>query len=69
VLPLYRIHNYADQFKRYAREHPDLQFQLTPVGCGHAGYTVEQIAPMFENVPENVILPPEFKAVLQGLDP
>lgn len=64
TLPLFRVRNYADRFKRFAREHPDLTFQLTPIGCGLAGYKPEQIATMFEDAPANVILPDEFKAVL-----
>lgn len=64
TLPLFRIRNYAHRFKRFAREHPELTFQLTPIGCGLAGYTPEQIAPMFDDVPSNVILPEEFSKAL-----
>jgi hypothetical protein len=60
TLPLFRIRNYVDRFKRFAREHPELTFQLTPIGCGLAGYSPEHIAPMFEDAPANVILPAEF---------
>lgn len=51
-------------FLRFARRRDDLAFQLTPIGCGLAGYKPEQIAPMFRNAPPNVILPDEFKAAL-----
>jgi hypothetical protein len=64
TLPLFRIRNYADRFKRFARENPHLEFELTPVGCGLAGYKPVQIAPMFEDAPANVILPAEFVAAL-----
>lgn len=63
TLPLFRIHNYVDRFKRFAHEHPELSFQLTPIGCGLAGYAPQQIAPMFDNAPVNVILPAEFQAL------
>lgn len=35
-------------------------FIVTPIGCGIAGYSADEIAPMFRDVPENVILPEEF---------
>lgn len=54
------VHN----FLAYSRNHSELKFRLTPIGCGLAGYKPEQIAPMFRNAPSNVILPPEFLAVL-----
>lgn len=47
-------------FLVYAVRHPDYEFIVTPIGCGLAGYTPEQIAPMFWGHPKNVILPDEF---------
>ncbi len=45
-----------------------LQFQVTPVGCGLAGYKPNQIAPMFRGALQlnNVKLPPAFLKVLEG---
>lgn len=60
TLPLSEIARYAERFLRFARERSDLTFQLTPVGCGLAGYKPDQIAPLFRDSPENIILPPEF---------
>jgi transcriptional regulator with XRE-family HTH domain len=51
-------------FLDYARQHPELRFQVTPIGTGAAGYRVDQIAPLFADKPENVVLPPEFRALL-----
>jgi hypothetical protein len=46
---------YACQcFLVYAREHPELEFDLTPIGCGLAGYKREQIKPFFKDAPSNV---------------
>lgn len=64
VLPLFLIRNHVHRFLSYAAAYPDLQFQVTPIGCGLAGYKPEQIAPMFKGAPQNCILPPEFLAVL-----
>lgn len=49
-------------FTKYARAHKDKIFLVTKVGCGIAGYTVEQVAPMFRpcTTLENVYLPAEF---------
>lgn len=61
TLPLAEIEIYVRMFRAYARVHPELAFQLTPIGCGLAGYKPEQIAPMFNGAPPNVMLPDEFK--------
>ena len=53
TLPLDRIAPYVAEFLMYAREHPELTFQVTKIGCGLAGYEVEQIAPMFDGAPDN----------------
>lgn len=66
TLPLEYIERYSvANFLAYARIHAGETFQLTPVGCGLAGYTPDQIAPMFGRAPPNVLLPDEFKAILE----
>lgn len=62
VLPLDVIRSHVDAFLIFAREHTDLRFQLTPIGCGLAGYRPDQIAPMFADAPANVTLPDAFRA-------
>lgn len=60
-LPLEIIANHIVYFLEFAYAHPELTFQLTPIGCGLAGYRPEQIAPYFNlPPPRNVIVPPEF---------
>ena len=56
------------RFTRYAKEHPELKFMVTPIGCGIAGYTPEEIAPMFKEAAalENVYLPISFWKVLMN---
>ena len=56
------IKPYVDEFIAFAREHRDLKFLVTPIGCGIAGFTVEEIAPLFANAidDENIILPVDF---------
>ncbi|NIH77372.1 hypothetical protein FHV99_004624 [Ochrobactrum sp. P20RRXII] len=53
TLPLERIRPYVEEFKEFAREHPELTFYVTPIGCGLAGYKRSQIEPMFEGMPDN----------------
>ena len=54
TLPLEIIQIHIDYFLVYAKEHPDVMFFVTRVGCGLAGYKDEEIAPMFKNAPDNV---------------
>jgi hypothetical protein len=46
-------------FLDYARAHPELEFLVTEIGCGIAGYTPVQIAPLFRAaaVPKQPELP------------
>lgn len=60
TLPLSEIKRYVDMFLAFARSNPKLEFQLTRIGCGLAGYKDEQIAPMFVGLPRNVIVPEEW---------
>ena len=53
TLPLVEIQEHVDQFIRYARKHPELNFQVTCIGCGLAGLKHEWVAPMFLKAPEN----------------
>lgn len=62
TLPIEVIREYVDQFLAYAAMRPCEQFQLTPIGCGLAGYTREQIEPLFAYAPSNVLWPPEWSA-------
>ena len=49
-------------FIAFAKEHPELTFLVTQIGCGIAGYTPWEIAPLFmQAIPvENIWLPKEF---------
>lgn len=66
TLPLNEIKFYVHTFLLFADENRDMIFRLTPIGCGLAGYRHSDIAPMFAERTENVILPEEFKKVLYG---
>ena len=66
TLPLKSIEYYVDGFILYARYNQHLQFKVTRIGCGLAGYTNEDIAPMFANAPENCHFDMEWKSYLPG---
>lgn len=50
------------RFCDYVKAHNHLTFLVTPVGCGHAGFDVNQVANMFRNLIDqrNVMLPEAF---------
>lgn len=52
----------VEKFTSCAKEHPELTFLVTAVGCGIAGYTPQQVAPLFNEAAqlENVYLPQVF---------
>lgn len=56
------IQPYVDEFVSYAKAHADRQFLVTPIGCGIAGFTPEEIAPLFRAAVEvkNISLPESF---------
>lgn len=60
------IKPYVDEFIEFAKTHPQLNFLVTEIGCGIAGFSVEEIAPLFEQAieVENIYLPERFWMVL-----
>ena len=62
------IRPYVDEFIDFARQHPELTFLVTRIGCGIAGFTDKQIAPLFVYALEmpNVLLPKSFVDVLKN---
>lgn len=57
TLPLHHVRGYVEKFIDYATAHPELEFEVTRIGCGLAGFTDEDIAPLFKGAPDNVHLP------------
>lgn len=60
------IKPYVDKFINYAIEHPEKDFLVTRIGCGIAGFTPDEIAPLFKEAVHlhNVWLPADFLMVL-----
>jgi len=69
VLPISEITKYVDQFLDFSNNHSELEFNVTPIGCGLAGYSYNDIAPLFVGHPANVYLNHHFLEVLyKGVD-
>ena len=58
---------YVDEFIAFAREHRELKFLVTEIGCGIAGFTVGEMAPLFKDAmdEENIYLPQRFIDILE----
>ncbi|EPT34788.1 hypothetical protein [Phocaeicola abscessus] len=53
---------YVNRFINFAASHPEYRFLVTKIGCGIAGFSPKDIAPLFERAVdvENISLPREF---------
>lgn len=61
-LSIEKIARYVREFADFALNHPSLTFLVTEIGCGLAGHSVNDIAPLFAcciDLP-NVCLPRRF---------
>ena len=57
TLPIQDVEFNVKEFIKFAEEHPEATFNVTKVGCGLAGFSEAQIAPMFRYAPTNCNLP------------
>ena len=62
------IKPYVDEFIVFAKEHQELRFLVTKIGCGIAGFRDEEIAPLFADAMDlkNVVLPLDFVTVIKS---
>jgi hypothetical protein len=63
-LPLDKISAYVRDFLAYARANPGDEFQVTAVGCGIAGFSHDDIAPLFADSPPNCLFDEAWKPFL-----
>lgn len=61
TLPIETIKEFVDDFKQFAASHPEYSFDITPIGCGLAGYNHEDIQPLFVGCPSNCSMPVEWE--------
>lgn len=59
----------VQRFTSFARQHKELKFFVTAIGCGIAGYQPEEIAPMFLDAAylPNVYLPLSFWKIIMHI--
>ncbi|MDD2191535.1 MAG: hypothetical protein PHO12_03205 [Bacteroidales bacterium] len=74
TLPLPKVKTYLKDFIQFVYHNPQLKFYLTKIGCGLAGFTIEEIKtilwevieefetkdPIRYTFPNNLIIPKEF---------
>ena len=60
------IKPYINEFIDFAKSHPELKFLVTRIGCGIAGFSDEEMAPLFKDAIEieNIYLPKNFYYIL-----
>ena len=58
---------YVNDFIAFAKEHPELKFLVTEIGCGIAGFRISEMAPLFKEAlkMKNIYLPERFIEVLE----
>ena len=61
------IKPYVDLFIDFAKEHTELFFYVTRIGCGIAGFKDSEIAPLFQDAidVDNICLPESFVNILK----
>lgn len=57
TMSLKDIKRHIDVFIDYAANNIDLHFFVTRIGCGLAGYSEDEIKPLFKAAPKNCELP------------
>lgn len=63
------IKPYVDDFIEFALSNKEYTFLVTRIGCGIAGFSANEIAPLFAKTinAENILLPMDFVQVLESL--
>src|SRR6218665_1904036 len=63
-MPLEEVIKHIRKFVEFANTHPELEFQVTRVGCGLAGFKDREIAPHFQFTKDNCLFDNVWKPVL-----
>jgi hypothetical protein len=61
TLPLPQVKKSVEAFIAFAKQHQDVPFFVTRIGCGLAGYSNADIAPMFALAPSNCSFAKEWE--------
>ena len=62
------IKPYVDEFIEFTKAHLNTDFLVTRIGCGIAGFTEKEIAPLFAEAAnvENIYLPDTFWDIIEA---
>ncbi len=65
-LPKHIINRYVSDFIEYAQNTPENNYLVTKIGCGLAGWSEKEIAPMFQlaTLMKNIKLNKEFASII-----
>ena len=66
-LTVEQLYDHVMTFIDYATVHPEMEFFVTRVGCGLAGFTDEEVGPMFAATPSNCVLPTAWEKYPGGI--
>jgi len=67
VLDIITIAHRVSMFIFYTMQFPKKEFVVTAIGCGLAGFKHEEMAPLFKDAGENVVLPDIWKPVIDNI--
>ena len=66
TMKYHEIIPFVEQFVHVTNSQQDMEFYITRVGCGLAGFKDESIAPLFKNCnPENCSMPEPWRIYLE----
>ena len=65
TLPIASVATFISKFCEFADTNSNLQFFITRVGCGLAGFSDDQIAPLFFGCSDNCDFPENWKSFLE----
>lgn len=65
TLPLSVVKSHIYRFLNFATTHSELEFIVTQIGCGLAGFTADEIAPLFRGAPSNCLFDSAWKKFLE----
>lgn len=63
-IALEKVAYYVDCFVLWAKRNNTRSFKVTQIGCGLAGWTKEEIAPLFKSAPDNCSFDTDWEPIL-----
>lgn len=66
-LKLNKVRKYVNEFIEFAEQNPNKDYLVTEIGCGIAGFTTYEIAPLFKEAIDvkNIYLPSRFISLMR----